>query len=467
MIFITPRSFCSGHYFQRFRKHFFQTVALRRAHLFESRKKIFGEDDVLQETVIFSALKESPLNGFVEISSSQGIDDVDAAVPRPLLLSDVIDTDTEESIVHFPVDDFDNDVREIFSQWDCRLNSFGLQISTGPIVPFRTSALVDNGESESAPVLWIQHINRMAVTWPLLEFSKRQKIRVALDTYNLLLPNSNFVFLRRFSPKEENSRIVAAPYLKGNILSEFLGVENHVNYIHRPNGTLSDAEALGLAAFLNSLWVEQYFRISNSNTQVNAAEIRNLPLPPLEKIINIGKRLRSHEEINHIALINQIVGEELELPLKVSKANGGHMTKIEEAKDLLNALGLPPAQRNELAALTLLALGNISESDAWSQAQRRSIRIHDMILFVEQNYRKRYAENTRETFRRQVLHQFEQARIIDRNPDDPTLPTNSPRTHYALSESVLAAVQNYGTKTGQKLLEKFRAAQGTLLEAVS
>ena len=318
MIFITPRSFCSGHYFQRFRKHFFQTVALRRAHLFESRKKIFGEDDVLQETVIFSALKESPLNGFVEISSSQGIDDVDAAVPRPLLLSDVIDTDTEESIVHFPVDDFDNDVREIFSQWDCRLNSFGLQISTGPIVPFRTSALVDNGESESAPVLWIQHINRMAVTWPLLEFSKRQKIRVALDTYNLLLPNSNFVFLRRFSPKEENSRIVAAPYLKGNILSEFLGVENHVKYIHRPNGTLSDAEALGLAAFLNSLWVEQYFRISNSNTQVNAAEIRNLPLPPLEKIINIGKRLRSHEEINHIALINQIVGEELELPLKVS-----------------------------------------------------------------------------------------------------------------------------------------------------
>jgi len=150
--------------------------------------------------------------------------------------------------------------------------------------------------------------------------------------------------------------------------------------------------------------------------------------------------------------------------MDLPSGNGGHMPKIEEAKDLLNALGLPPAQRNELAALTILALANLTEADAWHKAQRRSIRIHDMILFVEQNYHKRYAENTRETFRRQVLHQFEQARIVDRNPDDPTLPTNSPRTHYALSEAVLPVIQGYGTKAGQRLVEKFRTEQGTLLE---
>ena len=115
--------------------------------------------------------------------------------------------------------------------------------------------------------------------------------------------------------------------------------------------------------------------------------------------------------------------------------------------------------------LTLLALADIVEESPWKVAQRRSIRIQDhMIAFVEKRYHKRYAENTRETFRRQVLHQFEQARIVDRNPDDPTLPTNSPRTHYALSEAFLPVVQNYGTKIGQRLLKKFIGEQGTLVE---
>ncbi len=94
------------------------------------------------------------------------------------------------------------------------------------------------------------------------------------------------------------------------------------------------------------------------------------------------------------------------------------MPKIEEAKNLLNLAGLPPAQRNELAALTLLAVANLTEGDPWRSAQQRSIRIHDMIAFVEKNFHKHYAENTRETFRRQVLHQFEQAGIVDRNPED-------------------------------------------------
>jgi adenine-specific DNA-methyltransferase len=243
-----------------------------------------------------------------------------------------------------------------------------------------------------------------------------------------------------------------------------LGIENHVNYVHRPGGNISRIEALGLAAFLNSRWVDQYFRLSSGNTQVSATELRNLPVPSLEAIRRIGKRLQESDGISHVARLNQIVGEELNLPRLELDRNGGHMPKIEEAKDLLNAAGLPPAQRNELAALILLALSNLTEMAPWQSAQRRSIRIHDMILFIEQNYHKRYAENTRETFRRQVLHQFEQARIVDRNPDDPSLPTNSPRTHYALSEAFLPVVQKYGTSVGLRALKRFLTEQRSLLE---
>ena len=465
LIFITPRSFCSGTYFRQFRKWFFQTIAVERIHLFESRTEAFERDEVLQENIIFTGTKTVTQRDFIGVSSSHGATDLGAVDVQHIPVCDLLDLDTPEAVLSIPIGPADTSIRQVFNHWSGRLRTLGFEISTGPIVPFRTDALVNAGsEDATAPVVWVQHVGRMAVTWPLMRFAKPQWIRVKPDTRSLLLPNANFVLVRRFSPKEENSRITAAPYLKGELPSEFLGVENHVNYIHKPGGILSQTETLGLAAFLNSRWVEHYFRVSSGNTQVSATELRNLPLPSLDKIRRIGERLLEADGVSKVALMNQIVGEELNLPSDAPNGNGGHMPKLEEAKDLLNALGLPPAQRNELAALTLLALANLTESDSWNRARRRSIRIHDMILFVEQNYRKRYAENTRETFRRQVLHQFEQARIVDRNPDDPTLPINSPRTHYALSEPVLPVVQGYGTKAGQRWLEKFRAEQGTLLE---
>lgn len=465
LVFITPRSFCSGTYFRKFRKWFFATVALEHVHVFESRTEAFERDEVLQENIILAAKKTSPQRDFVEISSSRGVQDLLRSKSRRVPLSEVLDVNSAEASLSIPVDSVDGTVRELFSRWPDRLRSFGLEISTGPIVPFRTEALVaERDGSACAPVVWMQHVERMIVNWPLSHFAKPQWIHLEPETYRLLVRNGNYVLVRRFSAKEDNSRVTAAPYLTGSLPSEFLGIENHVNYVHRPGGQLTADEVVGLAAFLNSRWVENYFRLSSGSTQVNATELRNLPLPPWEGIRRIGEKLRQADEVSPVALVNQVVAEELGLPPDLSMNNGGHMPKIEEAKDLLKALGLPPAQRNELAALTLLALANLTEADPWQMAQRRSIRIHDMILFIKKNYRRRYAENTRETFRRQVLHQFEQARIVDRNPDDPTLPTNSPRTHYAISTEVLPVVQKYGTRGGRQRLAQFRSEQGTLLD---
>ena len=116
------------------------------------------------------------------------------------------------------------------------------------------------------------------------------------------------------------------------------------------------------------------------------------------------------------------------------------MSKIKEAQKILNALGLPPAQQNDISALTLLALCGLGPRDAWEKAARRSLTVSKGIMaFIRDRYRKTYAPNTRETFRRQVLHQFVQGHIADYNPDNPSLATNSPLAHYALSEAALSA----------------------------
>ena len=139
------------------------------------------------------------------------------------------------------------------------------------------------------------------------------------------------------------------------------------------------------------------------------------------------------------------------------------MTKIEEAQIILKKLGLPNAQQNEISGFTLLALCNIKENDVWQKAFKQSLGVTKGIMtFISENYGKEYAPNTRETFRRQVLHQFVQAGIADYNPDIPDLPVNSPKAHYAISEIALGTIKTYKTKGWKNAVTNFKSQVGEL-----
>jgi type II restriction enzyme len=120
------------------------------------------------------------------------------------------------------------------------------------------------------------------------------------------------------------------------------------------------------------------------------------------------------------------------------------MGKLEESKAILKALGMPPEQQNDAAAYTLLALAGLGETDPWDQAGQQPFRPHDILQFIRKCYRKRYAENTRETIRRRVLHQFAHTKVAALNPDDHRRPTNSPRSCYALTDEASAVLRSYG-----------------------
>jgi type II restriction enzyme len=139
------------------------------------------------------------------------------------------------------------------------------------------------------------------------------------------------------------------------------------------------------------------------------------------------------------------------------------MNKIEEAQIILKDLGLPKSQQNEMSAVTLLALCNIKETDKWENAEKISLGVSKGIMkFSADNYDRNYAPNTRETFRRFVLHQFVQARIADYNPDIPDLPVNSPRAHYGISKKALEVIKTFGTKNWKANSKEFRASIGDL-----
>lgn len=136
--------------------------------------------------------------------------------------------------------------------------------------------------------------------------------------------------------------------------------------------------------------------------------------------------------------------------------------KIKDALAILNDLGLPRQQQNERSALTLLSLLGLKPTSKWEDAADPLMGITPMMDFFEEHYGKKYAPNTRETVRRQTVHQFLQAALIVANPDKPSRPTNSPKAVYQIETSVLKLLRGFGKPGWKGYLQKYLKTVDTL-----
>lgn len=297
LIFITPRSFASGNYFRAFREAFFQEIEIEHIHLFGSRTDTFDRDSVLQETLILKGKKQK-LNGHppsILVTHSNGIRDIENFTEKVYKTDELIDLKSKEKIIHLPTNETDDKVIKLFKSWAGCLRQYDIQISTGPVVSFRATQYLfeqyQNGTVFLVPLYQLINTAKMQFEWPVVKRNKPQYIQLCEETKSLLLPNKNYIFLRRFSAKDDKSRLVATPYFVDITQAEYIGVENHLNYIYRPKGHLERNEILGLSALLNSNLFDTYFRTFNGNINVSATELREMPLPPLENIKQIGNQI--------------------------------------------------------------------------------------------------------------------------------------------------------------------------------
>lgn len=135
------------------------------------------------------------------------------------------------------------------------------------------------------------------------------------------------------------------------------------------------------------------------------------------------------------------------------------MSKIDEAKEILNAMQVPTKQQNALCCCVLLAMAGLVEATSWQDATNEWIRIHDVIAFSNNNYGTTYAENSRETFRKQAMHHFRNAAFIEDNGEA----TNSPNYRYRLTDEMLKLVQSFGTDQWDTKLTSFQNNHETLV----
>lgn len=138
--------------------------------------------------------------------------------------------------------------------------------------------------------------------------------------------------------------------------------------------------------------------------------------------------------------------------------------KLQQARSLLKELGLPPAQYNNRSGWVLLALANVKPNDDWSSAQSPFLPTVSIMQFIREHYGQNYMPNSRETIRRQTLHQFEQARIIDRNRDNQARATNSGDNNYSLNEPIIEILREFPNGQWLQKIDQYKAELHNLQE---
>lgn len=441
---ITPRSFCNGPYFRPFREWLLSEMSLDHFIMVNERNLAFSEDEVLQETILYHGVRgiASPKRVFIETASGAKLEDL---IGRDVPFSEFVLPNDPERFLHLTPDCHQDDIRRQVESLLNSLEDLDLNISTGRVVDFRaTDYLRQMPEDKTVPLIYPHHLVDGEVKWPVPHPKKCNAILDSSATESLLVPMGAYVLLRRFTSKEEKRRIVATVFEPTDELksARAVGFENHLNYFHSNGQPLDPILARGLAAFLNSSVLDEYFRQFNGHTQVNATDLRRIPFPPREQLISLGFR---SADIKDQYALDHVVAQVLKfMPSSTNALKGSK--RIAEALTILKMINVPREQQNERSALVLIALAGIKPATAWKDATQPRLGITEIMNSIRDNYGKAYAPNTRETIRRFSVHQFVQMGLLAQNPDKPKRAVNSPDNVYQLEVEFLALLKTFGSE---------------------
>lgn len=286
MVYIIPRSWTSGAYFKQFRKRLLSNGVLRHIHLFARRDKVFEKENVLQETIIIKLLKTSVTPTEVTITTTQSSADFSKRTSFSAPYSTIVSG--KDTYVYLATNVKEIQVLNKLNHWTNTLPDIGLRMKTGLTVDFRNRDLLRNSaEKDAVPLFFSQHIQNGEVMFPV----GKDNEYIVTNQNGLLQKNTNYLFVKRFTAKEEHRRLQCGVYL-AHKYPEYkeISTQNKINFICGLHN-LSEYAVYGLYVLFNSTLYDNYYRILNGSTQVNSTEINSMPVPPMAIIESMGKEL--------------------------------------------------------------------------------------------------------------------------------------------------------------------------------
>lgn len=311
IVFIVPRSFTNGLYYKSFRKFLIQNLNIKQIHIFNSRNDVFEKGSVLQETIIVHGVKDKNQGEILiscsETSNFEQTPQLKFKTPDyneiKLSFNDFLDPNDKESFFRIVKNKMDLETLRKSSVFKTSIEELGVQVSTGPVVQHRLKLFLSREKKKKGvPFISSKNFTKFRTIFP-----KDGNINYIIENDktkgSLYFNEGYFLLIRRFSSKEEKRRIstfIYEPLTK----ESFVGFDNMTNVFHSNKSGLTKDLVLGLMVYLNSSFVDRYYRLFGGHTQINSTDLRNIKYPNLKDLLVLGKSLESSEEINQEEIDN-------------------------------------------------------------------------------------------------------------------------------------------------------------------
>lgn len=298
MVYIVPRSWTSGAYFKQFREYLLTNGILSNVHLFVSRKDVFDKEDVLQETIIIKVKKTHKKIDTASITTTQSNKDFKNITTFKIPYDGLIDN----NYVYLPANENELKVVEYVHRWNKTLPDLGFKMKTGLTVDFRNRELLASEDSDDrVPLFFSQHIKNGVVSFPI----GKDNEYIETSYKGLIQKNKNYLFVKRFTSKEEHKRLQCGIYLNKNLPKyDVISTQNKINFIDGVSVKMSECIVYGLYVIFNSTLYDTYYRILNGSTQVNSTEINSIPVPDIDIIENMGRKLMKLNDLSEVVCNN-------------------------------------------------------------------------------------------------------------------------------------------------------------------
>lgn len=313
LVIMLPTTVASASALAQYRREMAATLSLERIHLFIGKQKNDKRAIPLKKSIIL-AYKKGEHPATVDISTSTDWGKPQATVKLPPLDYDFI-VDKKDGSLTLPKSAEDTKIVKYISSFPETLDSLGLKMSTGLVIDSRCEDLLFTEPIKSClPLIRPTAIKGGQIRFPL----PIPKQYIAPANTSLIQKNKNMVIVKRVPAKSDERFVNAAVYLASQLPQfKYISTHNKINFIDTKDKDqeMPSRLAFGIFALLNSTIYDRFLSIVSKSKQINAKELRHLPLPPRAMIESIGIRIMAGRQTD-VAACDSIVNPTLHIRAK-------------------------------------------------------------------------------------------------------------------------------------------------------
>lgn len=291
---LSPKNYLSGKYTETLRKYIFENFNITKIHTFDDRRNIFS-NEVIQEVCIVHINKSKSSNLILSHNGS---------FRRIITLEEII-VPNDTKIIFTPSKEEDIQLISQFKKFPFASIGSEIIFKTGIVVQFRVDKKEINLQEKpyyecvnGVPLIVYRHINNTDFEYKVLTEKNNNKAITLINTQmtaSKLIPNSNYVFIRKSTDKRYNNLFQSVTYTQ-NLDCSNIALDNSIAYFTNQNHNLSELTIFGIQCVLHSKQFDSYYRMINGSHTINVYELENIHFPNLETLESIGIKFKNSDK---------------------------------------------------------------------------------------------------------------------------------------------------------------------------